>query len=320
MVRIILIGCAILGMAACQRAPDFSAVEAERAKPIHRHDVIQALVSRDDVVIAGTQDGAALVSVDAGNTWRRAELAGASLIGLAACPDGGFVGIDFYGRVWSTDAAAGRWQAQALDKPRIPLTVTCDSQGNWWVAGPRATIAVSKDRGANWTVTDLHEDAQLTALQFYGPGFGIVAGEFGLVATTTDGGMTWTKQAPIPGDFYPYAVLLKDAAKGWLSGIAGQVLTTADGGRSWAKQDNQAQASLYRLFMLGDTVYGVGAGGVVARLEGEAWRSVEYPHALSVSLNAATAFPAKHAIAIGGGSGVLRVVDAAATTAYPGRP
>ncbi|WP_374486349.1 YCF48-related protein [Zoogloea sp.] len=295
-------------LAACHAAPDLSGVASESAKPVQRYDTTQALASNGKFVVAGTQSGALLVSGDQGRTWKRQPLAGASVIGIATCPDGRFVAVDFFRKVWSADPSGSGWKSVSLDKPRTPLAISCDGEGRWWVAGTGATLAVSADAGASWKVTDLQEDAQLTGIQMVDKEVGYATGEFGLVASTTDGGATWARQGKMPDEFYPYASLFASRTEGWVSGIAGQILHTTDGGKSWAKQTNASRAPLYRLFMHEGVPYGVGAGGVVARLEGNTWRNVAYPDAAPVFLAAAVSLPEQHAIVAGGPGGLLRLI------------
>lgn len=292
----------------CTQAPDLAAVDAERQKPVQRYDIMQALAANDKVVVAATQGGAALISKDSGKTWSRQSLGPVSLIGLATCPDGSFVGIDFYRKVWSTDPAGTSWKSHVLDKPKTPLTVTCDKKGNWWVGGTRAVLAASSDKGASWKVTDLGEDTQITALQFIDETHGIAAGEFGMVLKTVDGGANWTKQPPIAGEFYPYAVLFVNRDEGWLSGIAGTLLHTTDGGTSWATQANVTRAPLYRLFAHQGVAYGVGAAGVVARYVGGSWQAMPYTDAVPVFLAAGTSLDKQDAIVVGGPGGLVRTL------------
>lgn len=302
-------------LAGCTSQTDLSAVAVEAAKPVQRYDITQALASNGKVVVAGTQSGAVLVSADQGRSWKREMLGGASLIGITHCPDGSFVAIDFYRRVWSADATGAGWKSAPFDKPRIPLAISCDSKGRWWIAGTGATLAVSADAGATWTVTDLAEDAQLTGIQMVDETHGFATGEFGLVATTSDGGATWSRGSKMPDEFYPYATLFTSPSEGWASGIAGQILHTADGGKTWNKQTNTSRAALYRLFMHEGTPHGVGAGGAVARLEGDTWRAVPYPDAVPVFLGAAASLPEQHAIIAGGPGGLLRVIGTQADKA-----
>ncbi|ENO84969.1 WD40/YVTN/BNR-like repeat-containing protein [Thauera linaloolentis] len=299
--------CALL-LAACQAQPDLAAVRAQAERPLQRYHAVQTLNANQRVVIAGTQAGALLVSSDAGQSWRRTAAAGASLIDSAQCPDGSFIALDFYRRVWPVGADGEALAPAAFDEPQVPLSIACDPKGGWWVAGTHAGIAHSADRGRTWTHLDLGEDAQITALQFVDEAYAIAVGEFGLVAASTDGGASWTRLEPIPNDFYPYAALFLSREEGWVSGIAGQILHTADGGRSWERQANDAQAPLYRLFLHEGVPHGVGAGGVVARLEGGAWRPVPYPDPLPVAFGAGASLPGQSALAAGSPGGLVRVI------------
>lgn len=302
---------AALALAGCTHEPDLSAVHAEAHKAVKRYDIVQSLAANGDVVVGGTQSGAVLVSRDSGKTWARQALGPVSLTGLAVCPDGSFVGIDFNHKVWAADAAGANWTSTVLDKPRVPLAVACDAQGRWHVAGSGARIAHSADRGASWQVADLDEDAQITAIQMLDERQGIALGEFGLVARSDDGGATWKKGTPIAGEFYPYAVLFLDRNEGYASGLAGAVLRTKDGGASWKKIENATQAPLYRLFLHAGKAAGVGAGGVVARLEGDRVSAIAYPDAAPVFLGAGASVPGQSAVAIGGPGGLVRVVGTA---------
>lgn len=296
---------ATLAIAACSH--EYTGSD-EAAKALRRYDVIQALAANEKVVVAGTQNGALLLSRDAGKTWSRQALGQASLIDLAACPDGSFVGIDFNHKVWSADADGGGWQAGALEKPQVPLAVACDSLGRWHVAGSGAKIARSADRGASWQVADLGEDAQITAVQMIDEHRGVALGEFGLFAVTDDGGATWRPGARLPGEFYPYAALFTGRDEGYVSGLAGTVLRTRDGGASWQQIGNAAEAPLYRLFMHDGRPHGVGAGGVVARLAGDGFAALPYPDAAPVFLGAGASLAGRGAIVVGGPGGLVRSV------------
>lgn len=304
--------CAVLLLvlcAGCQRSLELGVLEEGRGKAWQRYDVVQALASNGEVVVGATQAGAVVISADLGRNWLRRELGPASVIGLAVCPDGSFVGIDFDHKVWGADRRGEHWRSVPLDKPRIPLAVVCDGRGRWWVAGSGAKIAVSAERDERWEVTDLQEDAQLTAIQFVDDKNGFALGEFGHVVATDDGGRIWKKVAQIPGDFYPYAAWFQDARQGWVSGLAGQMLATVDGGRTWNKVENKSGASIYRLFAHEGRPYGVGAGGVVVKLERGVWQPVPYPDALPVFLGAGASLGGgQAALIVGGPGGLVRVI------------
>jgi photosystem II stability/assembly factor-like uncharacterized protein len=301
-------GAALACLGGCMKAPDLAVARSIEGQAVRRYDVVQALASNDTTVVAGTQDGVVLVSKNGAKSWSRQSLGATSLIGLTTCPDGSFVGIDFYHRVWSAKSDGTTWKSQALTKPQTALAVACDARGTWWVAGTRSTIASSTDQGASWKLTDLGQDAQITALQFVSDGFGIALGEFGLSVVTTDNGAHWTPRPKLANDFYPYAALFASERDGWVSGLAGQMLETHDGARTWKPQENETHQPLYRLFLRQGVPFGAGAGGIVARLDGGAWREVVYPDAIPVFLGAAVCLDKQAAVVIGGPAGLLRAI------------
>jgi hypothetical protein len=87
------------------------------------------------------------------------------------------------------------------------------------------------------------------------------------------------------------------------------MLHTTDGGKSWSKQANTTQATLNRLFMHEGQPFGVGASGVIARLDGNSWRAVPYTDAVPVFLGGGASLPGQSAIVIGGPGGLLRAVS-----------
>lgn len=299
----------IIVLSGCSGGVDLGAVEAERAKAVQRYDIVQAVAANGDVVVAASHAGAVMVSGDGGKVWQRQILGPVSIIDLAVCPDGRFVGIDVKHKVWHAGKDGKDWKGVALEQPRAPLAVTCDGAGRWWVVGSGARIAVSTDQGANWAVTDLQEDVQFTTVQFVDDSHGFVLGEFGSVVATEDGGASWKRLEPIAGEFYPYAAVFLDRKQGFVSGIAGQVLNTRDGGRSWTRVENSSGAALYRLFRHDGSIWGVGSGGTVARYDGYAWQSVPYPDSVPVFLGAGASLGDRQgALLVGGPGGLIRPI------------
>lgn len=305
-----------LALAACVQAPDFGPVQAERAKPVQRYDTFQAASSNGKVLVAGTASGAIVVSADAGKNWTRHTLeAPASVIGLAACPDGGFVGIDFYRKLWVGSTDGTQWKALPLDEKVDPMAVTCDVKNRVWVAGSHSSVLSSADRGATWTKQEADEDVILTTIQFVDEQHGFVTGEFGTVMTTADGGASWTAQPPIPGDFYPYATVFADAQRGWTSGLGGVLLHTTDGGKTWAPQVNPSAAPMYSLLRQGDELYGLGAGGQMVLLKNEAWERFDHGLAVPAYLTSGAVLDA-NSLLVAGAGGALHVVSAPGKVAF----
>lgn len=316
-----MIGCVLtmLALAACAPVPDFGLVQSERAKPVLRNDSFQAASSNGKVLVAATSNGAIVVSADAGKSWTRHHLEGrTSVIALAACPDGVFVGIDFYRKLWVGDAAGHNWTSQPLDKQVEPMAVTCDSRGRVWVAGSHTTLLTSADLGHSWKKQDFDEDAIFTTVQFVDDQHGIVTGEFGTVLTTEDAGATWHKRASIPGDFYPYSTVFADAQRGWSSGLGGVIQHTADGGKSWTSQDNRSGAPMYSLLRQGEDLYGVGAGGQMVVLRGSIWERFDHGLIVPAYLTSGAVLDARSML-VAGAAGALHMVVAPAHVALVAR-
>jgi len=310
--RLITSALCLAALTACSGQADLTEARAEAKKPLKRYDVVQSLASNGKVIVAGVQAGAVLVSADGGQTWQRKPVGNASMVGLTTCPDGSILGIDFYRKVWSSDANGDNWTAVEMDKPKVPLAVSCDQNGRWWVAGTRSQIAMSADKGATWRLSDLGEDAQITSIQILDAQVGIATAEFGMVFATDDGGLTWNRRPDMPDEFYPYDAMYLSPDEGYVSGLAGQMLHTTDGGQTWERQDNATGAPLYRLFQHQGKPFGVGAEGIVAELDGNTWRQVTYPDPLPVFFAGGASVEGHAAVVAGGPGGLLRLI---ATTA-----
>ncbi len=233
---------------------------------------------------------------------------------MAACADGSFAALDFYRKVWLGDQDGRNWQPQAIDGDFNPIDIACDARNRLWVVGSYSTVLVSADRGKSWTAQPPGEDAILTAVQFIDADHGYIAGEFGTLLVTKDGGASWTKQPGLPAEFYPYAMSFTDASTGWVSGLAGSVLHTTDGGASWTAQANASAASIYALLPVGASLFGVGGGGKVLKLDGEAWTALEGAPSFAADLAAAAPLEPE-ALLVAGGAGALSVIELATRTA-----
>ena len=301
---------ATLALGACMQRPDLRAVELEKAKAVLRSDTFQSASSNGKVVVAGTSSGALVRSADAGRSWSRQRFASpSSVIALTTCPDGSFVGLDFYRKVWLGDAGGQQWSPRPLPSKINPMAIACAPDGRLWIAGSHTTLLSSADRGQTWAATDFDEDALLTTVQFIDDQHAVVTGEFGTVLTTADAGKTWVRQAPIPGDFYPYATVFTDRSNGWSSGLGGVIWHTADGGKTWRAQDNRAAAPMYTLLRQGDELYGLGGGGLMVVKRGDAWERFDHGLVPPAYLAAGAVLDARSML-VAGSAGALHVVTA----------
>lgn len=298
-----------LALAGCSTAPDLGAAKAARDKAVQRYDNFQAAASNGKQLVSAGGGGVLVTSSDGGATWVREQLAApSSVIGMSACPDGTFAALDFYRKVWIGDTQGHHWKAQPIDADFNPVAITCDPRNRLWVVGSFSTVLSSEDRGETWNAQPPGDDAILTTVQFLDAERGFIGGEFGTLLVTQDGGASWNKQAGLPEEFYPYALVFTDPLQGWVSGLGGAILHTADGGATWNEQDNLARAPMYALLAVGDDMFGLGGGGQMLRREAAQWLPVANAPRFPSYLAAGAPLEPR-ALLVAGAAGALQVVE-----------
>lgn len=302
-------------LAGCNVVANLDAVSTAKKAPIQRFDQFQAVASNGKLLIGVGSNGVIVSSDNDGATWKRTVLPGvSSLTGLAVCPDGSWVALDFYRKVWVADAAASKWEGHDLGTKATPLAITCDPKGKYWVVGGRTTLLASADKGATWTSQDFDEDAILMSIQFFDADNAIITGEFGNLLTTKDGGGSWQRGTKIPNDFFPHATLFTDINTGWVSGLAGVILHTTDGGNNWTRQPGGVGAPMYALVKHKGEMYAMGINGLVLKLTAGEWALIDGRPA--PYLRSALSLGDK-GILIAGGAGTLQLYSPGAKTAAP---
>lgn len=263
-------------LSACQDDRRSGGAATEAAKSVRRTDHFQSLVSNGTVLVAVGSFGAVISSADGGTSWTRTALSdGAPLVRVASCGDRSFVALDFSGKIWRAPPSASAWTALPLPPADAVLDATCTPDNRIWVTGARGLLVVSADGGKTWAEKSLDEDIQLLNIQFPTPAFGVVAGEFGRVLTTRDGGASWTQGGSMGDDFYPQAMHFETERRGLVVGLGGAVQETRDGGVTWNRTKAPIEAPLYGVLALpNDEAVVVGAAGSAARLSGGRWSPV----------------------------------------------
>jgi photosystem II stability/assembly factor-like uncharacterized protein len=157
------------------------------------------------------------------------------------------------------------------------LTVMGSSQVWFGTGSPGgARVFHSRDGGNTWTVTaaPIRNDsaaAGIFSLAFSDALHGVAVGgdyskfneDLKNVATTGDGGLSWSQPAGCPHGFRSAVVWLPDR-KAWLvTGTSGSDIST-DGGNTWRNFDT---GSYNAIGQAGNTVWAVGPRGRIARLE-----------------------------------------------------
>ena len=98
----------------------------------------------------------------------------------------------------------------------------------------RSYLMNTWDGGVTWRRVNLNgdPDARLLRILFAGDGHGWVFGEGGLIFTTSDGGVRWSKKRT-PTRHVLLGGALLDQTQLWLVGAGATVIQTKDGGDTW---------------------------------------------------------------------------------------
>jgi photosystem II stability/assembly factor-like uncharacterized protein len=202
--------------------------------------------------------------------------------------------------------AVGDWGA---------MTVTHDA-GQTWEDRSLGIVTVKVDATAERTTNTITDDIILNDVSFPDPRHGFVAGEFGTLLVTADGGQTWEKRE-VGTEKTLFGVCFVSADEGWVVGIDGLILHTHDGGRSWDVQHGAAEAGsiedlgfletlknpgLYGVEVRGQ--YGVVVGDtgklMISENGGKTWTSRELPEKQRlVWLRGVSIVPGTHGFVVG---------------------
>jgi photosystem II stability/assembly factor-like uncharacterized protein len=233
------------------------------------------------------------------------------------------------GRTWKP-------QPSAVPPEKHLFNVRAIDARTVWAVGDWGAIEVTHDGGATWedrslgtlavkvedaggrVATTLTDDVILYAVSFPDARHGFIAGEFGTLLATSDGGETWEKR-DVGTEKTLFGMKFTTAEMGWAVGIDGLILHTADGGRTWVVQHGAARAEsieelgfletlknpgLYDVDVAGRYGVVVGdTGNVFTTADGgETWTVRELPEAQRlVWMRAVSLVPGTHGFTVGAG-------------------
>lgn len=217
-------------------SPDGSLAWKEISSPTTR-DLFGVAFRDDRNGVAVGAGGTYLETADGGHTWVSRDIATTNdLLGVILKPDGRGLMVGSFGLLWRTDTGGRTWESVSVpwDKvlsdvwnnvgPVEPHLYGAAMEGSVvWVVGEYGLVLISTDggrsferrRGGNFT------DPHLFAVDLAGPMRGVVAGQAGLIASTSDGGITWVESSSWKTDLYDISIYDGTAV---ISGDLGSVL------------------------------------------------------------------------------------------------
>lgn len=289
------------------------------------HDDFFAVdVALDGKVAAVGRFGRILLSRDRAKTWQeRPSLTSRALTAISfADPEHAFV-VGSGGTILATRDGGNGWSRQSSGTKEHLLGVHASSPMSAHVVGAFGIFLSTADGGATWEKHELAWDRliplitkesgilepNLNGVHFINAETGWIAGEFGLILKTTDGGRTWSTQTYGADRPQLYAVEFHGSRVGWSVGQQGAVFTTADGGAHWVAVDIGTRKNLYGIAVEGKWGVIVGEGIVLATQDaGFSWKKLEsFPRdrwLSGVSINERRAV-------VAGQGGTIRALDLA---------
>jgi photosystem II stability/assembly factor-like uncharacterized protein len=234
---------------------------------------------------------------DGGKTWLQNEVApdrrpffSISCLG----PDKAWV-TSTHARVHHTADGGATWKEMKAPGDRNLLSVAFVNDKRGIAVGDFGLLVRTEDGGETWEEVQLPDDLKLpeTAnemgvfpgdILLYGVSFvdentGWIAGEFGSILKTEDGGKTWTQQTSgVEGTLF--GIHFSDANHGIAVGIDSVILATEDGGANWRPVQSPFQErAYYDVRVSGSIGWIVGGQGtlLVSSDGGKEWREFPTP-------------------------------------------
>jgi photosystem II stability/assembly factor-like uncharacterized protein len=236
-----------------------------------------------------TDGGKSFERLDAGTTR--------AFLSIACFPDKTLVVVGKSGIIYRSPDGGRTWQQQTSGTDRNLVAVAFSSPTTGLAVGDAGMIVRTQDAGVTWAKIavpeqiPLPEDVAETVapgdILFYDVTFPTperawIVGEFGVILTTTDGGLTWAAQkGPVQSTLF--GVTFNDALHGWCVGLSAVMLHTQDGGQTWETVKVPVRPgftlSLYALSVRGDYGWAIGDSGylLASKDAGTTWNLVDVP-------------------------------------------
>jgi photosystem II stability/assembly factor-like uncharacterized protein len=232
--------------------------------------------------------GSVRLSADGGETWTPVQTPVTdTLYGVSFADDAHGWAVGAHGVVLRTTDGGRTWERQPAEVrdelgELVPLdtgllAVSAVSPQEAWAVGDFGVVLHTRD-GVAWEQQTIPAEAFadenlaeriLNAVHFTSALRGFIAGEFGTLLRTSDGGATWIGRHELSGappELYLFQLDAGDDPAGTTVaavGLEGTVLVSENGGDSWQSRPVKTSAPLFALDWRGDVGVAVGDRGVI---------------------------------------------------------
>lgn len=222
-----------------------------------RDNLFAVAVAGNDTAWAVGNFGSIYATTNGGTSWQpRQSTTKQPLFSIAFADErtGWIVGKS--GTILRTTDGGDTWAAQKnpIEPAKHFFKVAAVDPTTAWAVGDWGAVVQTRDGGATWrdrslsglpveriespdrmmqTITD---DIILYDVAFPDAQHGFIAGEFGTLLATEDGGEHW-RQVAVPTEKTLFGLSFRSPTEGWVVGIDGIILRTTDGGQTWITQN-----------------------------------------------------------------------------------
>jgi photosystem II stability/assembly factor-like uncharacterized protein len=272
------------------------------AETVASADVRQGLFSAcfvdDDRGWAVGDLGRIFHTVDGAATWEIQSAGTKQAFVATACVDSNHAWIAGQaGQMARTTDGGKTWTKMESGTERQLLSIQFADARNGIAVGDFGTILRTVDGGDTWTTIPVPADTRLPedmigivepgdivlyAVSYADPQHLAVVGEFGVILTSADGGLTFqSRESPVESTLF--GVFLGAGGKGWAVGLEAVMLTTMDGGETWVPTKVPTppgfSLALYDVAISGSTGWAIGNSGFILSSKdgGSTWDIVDVP-------------------------------------------
>jgi photosystem II stability/assembly factor-like uncharacterized protein len=322
----------------------------EEVKDVPLHDRLVTIsdkfydveaLSPEKAVVVG-YGGKILITTDAGKTWQ-AKPSGTELalynVKFVDLQNGWVCGQD--GFILRTKDGGETWQKQESEITFPIFALWFVNQTHGWAVSEQATYLRTTNGGESWepgrieaSLEGVSEEATLAMvdpvlydIHFLDEQTGWMAGEFGKIYHSTDGGVTWKEQQGtllgqagiddalnLPAWF---GIRFANATEGIAVGLEGKIAKTTDGGNTWNFTAEEVSTfstdPFYALSLRNGGGWIVGGAGRVLRLQDGTWKPAQLGLSIVTWMRSVDFFDENHGWIVGGYGMILHTTDGGKT-------